>query len=54
MFWHYRERSVWRQEHWGIPDSSAVVGTEAKRLEAFRQVRDEIGVRITQFLNDAK
>lgn len=39
-----------RQEHWGFPDPSAATGTEAKRLEAFRQVRDAIGVRINEYL----
>jgi arsenate reductase (thioredoxin) len=43
-----------RQEHWGFPDPSAVAGTEAERLEAFRQVRDAISVRIDQFLDEAK
>jgi arsenate reductase len=43
-----------RQEHWGFPDPSAVTGTEADRLEAFRWVRDAIGARITQFLDEAQ
>lgn len=42
-----------RQEHWSFPDPSAVTGTEEERLEAFRQVRDAIGARINQFLDDA-
>lgn len=39
-----------RQEHWSFPDPSAVTGTEDERLDAFRQVRDAIGVRIDEFL----
>jgi hypothetical protein len=31
-----------RQEHWGVPDPSAAIGTEEKRLAAFRAVRDAI------------
>jgi arsenate reductase len=42
-----------RQEHWGFPDPSAVSGTEAERLAAFRQVRDAIDARISQFLDEA-
>lgn len=38
-----------RQEHWGFPDPSAVTGTEAERLAAFRSVRDGIAKRITTF-----
>ncbi len=30
------------QEHAGFPDPSTVEGTEDERMEAFRQVRDEI------------
>jgi arsenate reductase len=38
------------QEHWGFPDPSAVTGTEAERLAAFRSVRDGIAKRITAFI----
>lgn len=31
---------------WKVPDPSAARGTEAERLEAFRQVRDSIGSRV--------
>ncbi|MHB8599283.1 MAG: arsenate reductase ArsC [Ktedonobacteraceae bacterium] len=42
-----------RQEHWGFPDPSAAVGTEAERLAVFRQVRDAIATRIKTFLQQA-
>ncbi len=32
--------------HWGLPDPSAVVGSEPERMHAFRAVRDELGQRI--------
>jgi arsenate reductase len=38
------------QEHWGFPDPSAVTGSEAERLQAFRDVRDAIAARIDGFL----
>ena len=41
-----------RQEHWGFPDPSAVIGTEEERLAAFRQVRDAIAERIDHFLRE--
>jgi arsenate reductase len=31
-----------RQLHWRLPDPSAVTGSEAERLAAFRAVRDEL------------
>ncbi len=36
--------------HWGLPDPGAARGTEAERLEAFRQVRSELRSRITSLL----
>src|SRR5215471_198318 len=39
-----------RQEHWGFPDPSAAVGTEAERLAVFRRVRDAIATRIDAFV----
>jgi arsenate reductase len=42
-----------RQEHWGFPDPSAAIGTEAERLTVFRRVRDAISDRIEQFLKSA-
>ncbi len=38
------------QEHWGFPDPSAAVGSEAERLAVFRQVRDAIAARIYVFV----
>jgi len=32
--------------HWGLPDPAAVVGDEETRLEAFREVRDELWAHI--------
>ena len=35
-----------RMLHWSLPDPSAVTGTRTDRLEAFREVRDEIAARL--------
>ncbi|MGD2121505.1 MAG: arsenate reductase ArsC [Gemmatimonadota bacterium] len=32
--------------HWGLPDPAAVQGSEEERLQAFREVRDELGRRL--------
>ncbi len=37
--------------HWPFADPAAVNGTEAERLAAFRQVRDQIHARIMVFLD---
>lgn len=37
----------------GIPDPAAAEGSAAEKAEAFRYVRDEIRVRIADFLNEA-
>ena len=36
--------------HWGFDDPSAVAGTEAERLAAFRRVRDAIADRLRAWL----
>jgi arsenate reductase len=41
---------VQRQEHWSIPDPSAVDGDEAARLDAFRAARDDLSIRVRDFL----
>jgi thioredoxin type arsenate reductase len=37
--------------HWGLPDPAAVMGSDDERLAAFRQVRDELQMRITTMLS---
>ncbi len=39
------------QIHWSFPDPSAVEGSEAERLEAFRSVRDAIAQRLRLWLS---
>ncbi len=41
---------VHHQEHWSIPDPSAVEGDEAVRLDAFRTTREDLATRILMFL----
>jgi thioredoxin type arsenate reductase len=33
--------------HWGLPDPAAVVGDEETKLQAFREIRDELRRRIS-------
>ncbi len=35
-----------RRFHWGLPDPAAASGTEEERLQAFRDVRDELRRRL--------
>ena len=37
--------------HWSFPDPSGAKGTEAKRLDAFREVRDAIRSQISSVAN---
>jgi amino-acid N-acetyltransferase len=37
-----------RRIHWGLPDPAGVSGTEQDRLEAFRDVRDELRRRLAR------
>jgi arsenate reductase len=39
-----------RRLHWGLPDPAAVQGSEAERLDAFRNVRDELAARLRELL----
>ena len=34
--------------HWSLPDPAAVVGDEETRLEAFREVRDELWAQVAE------
>ncbi|OFW08357.1 MAG: protein-tyrosine-phosphatase [Acidobacteria bacterium RIFCSPLOWO2_02_FULL_59_13] len=38
--------------HWSIPDPAEAQGSEAERLEIFRQVRDDLAARIRQLLEE--
>lgn len=40
--------------HWSFTDPAAVEGDEPTRLNAFRQIRDEIAVRFKGWLADVK
>jgi len=34
--------------HWGLPDPAGAPGDEAAKLQAFREVRDELKRRLTR------
>jgi arsenate reductase (thioredoxin) len=38
--------------HWSFPDPAAVTGSEAERLQAFRNVRDGLYFRFSQWITD--
>jgi arsenate reductase len=42
-----------QQIHWGFDDPSAATGSDEERLAVFRRVRDEIAVRIDEFVSAA-
>jgi arsenate reductase len=39
--------------HWGVDDPGDVIGSEARRLEAFRQARDDLRNRVRLFITTA-
>jgi arsenate reductase len=41
-----------RYLHWSFKDPGAAIGSEEQRMRAFREVRDQIHVRIRQFVNE--
>ena len=41
-----------RRIHWSLPDPAAVEGAEDQRLEAFRNVREMLTVRLGGFLRE--
>ena len=41
-----------RREHWGFEDPAKATGNEEEKWAIFQQVRDAIGARIEQFVND--
>ncbi|MER1987088.1 MAG: arsenate reductase (thioredoxin) [Solibacillus sp.] len=41
-----------RREHWGFEDPAKATGTEEEKWVVFQQVRDAIGARIEQFVNE--
>lgn len=42
-----------RRQHLGFPDPAKATGSEAEVLSAFRRVRDDIGLRVTELLTSA-
>jgi arsenate reductase len=40
------------REHWPFEDPAEVYGSEEQRLAVFRRVRDEISMRIEQFVSE--
>ena len=41
-----------RRLHWSLPDPAAATGSHEEKLQAFREVRDELQQRIRKFLAD--
>jgi arsenate reductase len=41
-----------RRIHWSLPDPAAVEGSEDQRLEAFREIRETLTVRFSEFLRE--
>jgi len=42
-----------RRLHWGLPDPAAVAGSEAERLSAFRNTREELLKRIAALFEES-
>ena len=38
--------------HWGFEDPAAVTGSEEERMQAFREIRDQIRARLIEFSRD--
>ena len=38
------------REHWSLPDPSKATGSEEQQLEAYREVRDDLELRIMELL----
>ncbi|WP_397538977.1 arsenate reductase (thioredoxin) [Rummeliibacillus pycnus] len=41
-----------RREHWGFEDPAKAKGTEQEKWQVFQEVRDAIGARIEQFVEE--
>jgi arsenate reductase len=41
-----------RMLHWGLPDPAAVEGSEGVRLDAFREVRDELWAQVADLARE--
>jgi arsenate reductase len=41
-----------RRLHWNLPDPAAAAGSDAEKLNAFRQVRDELRKRLDELIQD--
>jgi arsenate reductase len=42
-----------RRLHMGFPDPAAVQGTDAEKMQAFREIRDQIRQKVLAFLSQA-
>ena len=38
------------REHWSLPDPSKATGSEEQQLEVYREVRDDLELRIMELL----
>lgn len=41
-----------RREHWGFEDPAKATGSDEEKWAVFQEVRDAIGLRIEQFVNE--